>query len=250
MQMDFSQFFVSPEKLVPGSGFTLFGPFHITILLFIALFIFVFCCWYRKQTNVRQRCVLKHLAILTVVQEVIKDILIVAVGSPLIQYLPLHLCGLAMFFFFAAAWQPTPFVYELLYSLTLPGAIAALLFPNWTECPPMHFMCWHSFSFHTYLVLFVCLLLSTGQLRPNWKLLPRCFVFLIVLSIPIYFFNKLTDTNYMFLNVPSEGSPLVPLANLLGNPGYIAGTAALLILVWMIIYLPWTLIRIKNKTRI
>ena len=247
--MDFSQFFVPTEQLTPDSGFKPFGCFHLCCLCVIVLITALCSRWHCRQSDAIRVRFLKFLSILIVVQEIVKDIIIVLIDSPLIQYLPLHLCGLAIFFLFAAAFHPTPFVYELLYSLTLPGAAAALLFPNWTECPPIHFLCLHSFTFHAYLVIFVCVLLSSGQLRPNFKRLGRCFAFLIAASVPVYCFNKWANTNYLFLNVPSEGSPLVPLEKLFGNPGYIGAAAVLLLPVWLIIYLPWSLPKHKSMSK-
>ena len=239
--MDGSLFFARPDLPIPGNGFSLFGPLHSGWLLAISAAT-AFCCrWYKGQGEAARRRFLRGLALLCAVQEVIKDLLLLWVGTSLLQYLPLHLCGLAIFIQLAEAWRPTPFRQELLYSVTLPGSLAALLFCNWTETPPLHFMHWHSFTIHAYLVIFTAVQLAAGELRPNWKRLPQCFLFLLTVAVPVFFFNKWFDTNYMFLNVPSPGSPLVPLERLLGNPGYILGVAVLFLLVWLPMYLPWTL---------
>ena len=42
--------------------------------------------------------------------------------------------------------------------------------------------------------------------------------------------DKRYDVNYMFVNWPSAGSPLVWLADRMGNPGYLIGYAALVFL--------------------
>lgn len=55
-------------------------------------------------------------------------------------------------------------------------------------------------------------------------------LFLTAVVIPIYWFDKRCDVNYMFVNWPSAGSPLVWLADRMGNPGYLIGYAALVFL--------------------
>ena len=53
--------------------------------------------------------------------------------------------------------------------------------------------------------------------------------------------SKITDPliNFFFLNYPSPGSPLVLFEQIAGNPGYIALTLLLVLVVWIILYLPF-----------
>jgi uncharacterized membrane protein YwaF len=86
-----------------------------------------------------------------------------------------------------------------------------------------------------------------GKLHPNAKRLPQCFLFIVVISVPIYIFDKLTEANFLFLNWPSAGSPLVWFEKLLGNPGYIFGYIPMMAVVWTLLYLPVELRRRLKK---
>ena len=55
--------------------------------------------------------------------------------------------------------------------------------------------------------------------------------FLLRAAALVFLFDKKAQTNYMFLNWPPAGSPLAWIASYLGNPGYLAGYAVLVILV-------------------
>ena len=63
---------------------------------------------------------------------------------------------------------------------------------------------------------------------------------------PLFAFNSHFDTNFLFLNEASEGSPLVPIWNLLGTkygyPGYFAGGAVLVLTVFHGLYLFYSLL--------
>lgn len=184
----------------------------------------------------------RFTAIFLPAAETVKNLLLVLVaGESMREYLPLHLCGLAMFFLLWEAFFPSRFLENLIYSTTLPGAVSALLFANWTHYPRLHFMGLFSFVYHAILIFAALMLLACGRCRPQARYLPGCFGLLVVLAVPIFFFNKAFDTNYLFINIPSPGSPLVPLERLLGNPGYILGLAAVVWLVWLVLYLPWML---------
>jgi len=77
-----------------------------------------------------------------------------------------------------------------------------------------------------------------GKIKPGARRLPYCFLFLVAISVPIYFFDKRIDANFLFLNWPSPGSPLVWFEKWLGNPGYILGYIPMAAVVWTTLYLP------------
>ena len=86
--------------------------------------------------------------------------------------------------------------------------------------------------------MYVVIQLYGKTLRPNFKDLKYTFIFTLLLMIPIYFLNKIWNTNFFFLNTPSPGSPLMFLYQLFGN-GYVIALVLLFILLWILIYIPW-----------
>ena len=69
---------------------------------------------------------------------------------------------------------------------------------------------------------------------------------MLAIAIPVYVFDVLTNTNYLFLNWPSPGSPLELFA-FLGRPGYLLGYIPLIAVVWLFLYLPFILKQKKHK---
>ena len=61
--------------------------------------------------------------------------------------------------------------------------------------------------------------------------------------------NRAIGSNYMFLNFAPEGTPLKPLADFLGNPGYQAAMLVLLLLVWLVFYTPWIIQAYRRRKR-
>lgn len=244
--MNFNYFFTPITNIPSSLSWNLYGKGHLTWLFAIILFIFLMCKTFVKLDRDKQDMFLKGFAVLIVAQEILKDLIHFFIGTLEVGHLPLHLCGISIFITLWYAFRPSKFVGNLLYSLSLPGAMAALIFPDWTKYPFLHFSNINSFTIHTWLVMVVIVLLYSKRIVPDYKYLPKCLGFLGVLALPIYFLNKLWNTNFMFINTPSKGSPLEPLAKLLGNPGYIFGAVVLLIIVWVVMYLPYVIKDIKE----
>ena len=151
-------FFTAQEQMPSGDGFLLFHKTHLTILLFISCLLMVCILLYRHSTKKRlwQWSIVTALLLL----EVLKQGILLITGQFGMQYLPLDLCGLSIFFCLFYVWKPCSYFGELLYSLSLPGTLLALLFPNWNRLPLWNFFCLHSFMLHTLLLLLPVLLLA------------------------------------------------------------------------------------------
>ncbi|MPM75058.1 hypothetical protein SDC9_122049 [bioreactor metagenome] len=195
--------------------------------------------FYRRMSPRGRAAFLKVIAVFELVLELIKDFFLTAKGEFGLEYLPLHLCSLSILILLIDAWHPTSLSGDLLYCLTLPGALSGMLFPNWLDFPIYTFLSLHSFLFHTILVVYPLLRLCAGEISPNWRNLSKCFALLAGAAFPIYWFDQYFNLNYFFLNGGSPGSPLDPLVALMGDPGYILGLLLLVLFVWLALYLPW-----------
>lgn len=236
-------FFVTRSQLPLGSGSVQYGPEHLFMLSLCALFSVLGVHFYRKASSRRRATFLKTVAVSELVLELIKDSFLAAKGEFGLEYLPLHLCSLSILILLVDAWHPTSLTGDLLYALTLPGALSGMLFPNWLDFPIYTFLSLHSFLFHTVLVVYPLLRLCSGEVRPNYRNLPRCLALLAGAAFPIYWFDRRFNLNYFFLNGGSPGSPLDPLVALMGDPGYISGLFLLVLFVWLVLYLPWIFIK-------
>jgi hypothetical integral membrane protein (TIGR02206 family) len=232
-------FFTAELLLPPGVGFKLYGAGHILALLCCLVLGGALCLAYRRADAKGRRRVQRAVGFAVLACEVLKDANLAVQGQFSIYYLPLHLCGLAVFLTLWHSLRPGETLGNLLYSTCMPGAAFALLFPDWNACPVFSYTSIVAFAVHTLLVSYPLMQVLAGDLRPRSRYLPRCLLILLGLAAPVYVFDRIFSANYMFLIQPSPGSPLEWFAHLLGVPGYLLGYIPMLALVWCLLYLPF-----------
>jgi len=191
----------------------------------------------RRRANMR-----RFFAVALLLSEIYKDTVLAVTGNFKWEYLPFHLCGLAIFALLLDAFAGRQKLTEQLISYAfMPGAVSALLFCNWTEYPFLNFMNIHSFLFHGWIFFYFLMRYRSGEYRPDYRGLWKTVGIMILLVPPLFAFNSHFGTNFLFVNEASEGSPLVPIWNLLGtrfgHPGYLAGCVLLVIAVFHALYL-------------
>lgn len=229
-----------------GVGFSHFGGLHLIWLVLFAVVTVVNCMWYRKLTDSGKERWRKVVAILLLADEVFKDVMLIVGGRFEPDYLPLHLCSINIILIAVHAWKPSRLLSGYLYTVGIPGALAALLFPSWTSLPLMNFMHLHSFTVHILLALYPIVLGAAGDLRPEVKCLPKYLLLLVGMAIPIYGVNLLLDTNFMFLMSADPGNPLYLFEQMWGNHLY--GFPVLIVAVLIVMYVPLVIFRkIKSK---
>lgn len=236
-------YFFTPERELPSNvGFARFGGGHLVVLgilaVLSALVVFAVC----RLTPRRRDRVLRAMSGAMVVMELLKDLALAAQGAFSVGYLPLHLCSMGMFLCLYAAWHPdSDGAGQLVWSLCFSGGLAALLFPDWTRMPLLHFQSVHSFLYHAMLVQFSLISVISGRARPRVGRLWKVALFLVLAAIPVYGINLVLGTNYMFLNRPVPGTPLELCARLPGTWGYLLGYGLLAAAVLVLLDLPFTL---------
>ncbi len=120
---------------------------------------------------------------------------------------------------------------QVLYTICLPGTVLALLFPNWNFYPVIHFITLEGFLFHMGIVLYV----AGKNLHPMkfdriFAKLWQVVLFLTAVVIPIYWFDKRYDVNYMFCELAIRRISACLAGRQAGKPGYLTGYAALVFL--------------------
>ncbi len=234
-------FWCQQEDIPSGMGYPLFGKEHIissAVTLVVALSLSVL---FFKATDKTRHRVLRGIPVLMILLELWKDLVLVSADRFGVGYLPLHICSIGIFVFLLREFLPSDkakaFFGEISVILIMPGALAALAFPDWTVLyPVLNFYNLHSFLWHGLLVLYPVLLLLCGEVHPSVKHLWYEILFLCVVVPPIYAFDRHFHCNYFFVNWPEPGTPLEWLAGFLGNPGYLVGYALLAIAVMLLVY--------------
>lgn len=224
-------FFTYCDDIPEGMGFSMFGWAHILWLLFLLAGICVCLkCIGRcekRAADIWIRCIGSFLLFLIVFRIAV----IVLMGKMSVYELPLHLCSMAGILCFIHAWWNIWWIGQVLYTLCLPGTVFALIFPNWTEYPAVHWITIQSFLFHGGIVLYVVSQLKRGMIKPRFRDIRQSLLFLLVTVPIIYIFDGYFRVNFMFVRIPSSDSPLSWMARYMGVPGYLCGYALLVLFV-------------------
>ncbi|MFC6333802.1 YwaF family protein [Paenibacillus septentrionalis] len=230
-------------------GFIAFDALHVSWLLAIAIGVAAVTYGYVKALESARAWIKRVLAYSILLAEGVKLLVVWQLGKPLLFYIPIHLCGLAIVLLMLHAYRPFALVNEILFSLTLPGALIALLFPGWTDETAMGFLHIHSFVYHGIITAYPIMLLASGELKPQARQLWKVGLFLLVVIPLTYQFNAAVGTNYMFLNRPIANSPLMLIYETFGERGYIWGLVLVAAIMWVILYGGYAMVRAAYKHR-
>lgn len=222
------------------TGFRHFGFVHISFIAALSAASFIMMRVFAGLGRPRRDAFLKAVPVLMAAMELIKDLYLLQKDMFGTGYLPLHLCSLGIPVFLFSVFLPSGrwrrIFGEIALVLILPGSLCAVLFPDWNVYPPLSFLGLYSWIWHMLLFVYPILLYRDSRSAPSIRHIHYSILFLCAVVPPVYLFNKAFDCNYMFINWPPAGTPLYPLGQLLGVPGYLAGYAVLMLLVILAAY--------------
>ncbi len=238
-------FLDTTETIGEGVGFSLFDTLHIGWLCVLVTAVLINVIVYRRLSSDKRVCWRKVIAWILIADELFKMAILFLGGNYQVSYLPFHLCSINIFVIAIHAYRPSVVLDNFLYTVCIPGALAAMLFPTWTSLPITSGMHLHSFTVHILLMLYPAILTLCGDIQPDIRRLPKSLGLLLLMAAPIYGINLLLDTNFMFLMSADPGNPLYWFgqnwgSHLLGFPVIIAG-------ILLVMYVPWELIRKIRK---
>lgn len=243
------QYFLDTVETIPeGVGWSLFSGYHFLWLGILAVFAAVLSVQYKKRNAEQRARWRKAMAAAIVLDEIWKMFWLTVGGRYLPDYLPLHLCSINIILIAIHAWKPSKMLDNFLYGVCIPGAMAAMLFSSWTSLPPLNFMHLHSFTIHILLITYPVMLTVGGDIRPDWRMLPKCILFTLCMAVPVYLVNLALDTNFMFLMYAEEGNPLLIFEELFGN--HLFGIPVLATVFVGIMYLILYLCRRAGKKKV
>lgn len=234
-------------------SFERFSPEHIGTLLVIAIAITIGLLLIRKGSDKSVQTLSRILSVLVLLGEIIQDILLIRDGGNLIEFLPLHLCNLGIFVNLAAAFSKgkiQSFFAEISVVLIMPGTAGALIFPDWTYRPFWSYLPLLCFFTHSLLLFIPLMFLVMKKAQVSFRHFWYSYLFLLVVTPPIYLLDKRTGVNYMFLLYPIESTPLEWINNLFGGNYYILGLGLLVTVILAIeysIYSSFRAMRISSK---
>ncbi len=240
------EYFWYTEEIIPeGLGFSLYDSFHLSWLAFALAVIVLGSLLYRKLGRGGRSVFRKTVAVLLIADESFKLIPMLILGTFHVKYLPFHLCSINLFLIAYHAWKPNRTIDNFLYTVCIPGAVAAMLFCSWTEMPPLNYMLIHSFTVHTLLILYPVMLTAAGEIKPELREVPKMLLLLCGLGCVALILNLMWEgTNFMFLMEADKGNPLEMFEKMWGD--HRLGFPILIALVIAIMHGP---IVIKNKLK-
>lgn len=240
-------YFWYTEEIVPeGIGFSHFGSVHITVLAILLAVVGLGTWLYCKLGDTGRDRFRKIVAVLIMIDELFKDISLIILGLWTPEYLPLHLCNINLFVVTFHAFRSNKPVGLYLYTVCIPGALAAMLFPSWTVLPPWNFMFLHSTIAHILLIMYPVMLTVAGDIRPQPKELPKSLLILVCLAALAFLVNTLLGTNFFFLDHADPGNPLYVFQQAFGS--HLVGFPIIIAGVLLVMHGPWLLAnKLKKK---
>jgi len=241
-------FLDTTETIAKGVGFSHYGKIHtVWICVFITVTV-LNALLYRRLSSSGKEKWRKAVAVLLLLDELFKMVMLFIGGRYTPKYLPLHLCSINIILIAIHAWKPTKAMNNFLYAICIPSSLLAIFFPTWTKLPLANFMHIHSFTVHILLALYPIVLLVGGELKPKLKDLPKCLLLLFGLAFIALCANLIFDTNFMFLMSASKGNPLYWFEQNWGDHRY--GFPVLIAAILFLFYVP-IVIRdsLKNKKK-
>lgn len=239
-------FFETVETAPKGIGFRHFDSCHLAWLAAFVLVTVAACMLYRRLDEKGRKIMRYVLAALTVADEIFKIVGLAAFGNYTPKYLPLQLCSINIILIAIHAIKPSKTLSSFLYTVGIPAAVVALIFPTWTELPAANFMHIHSFTVHILLALYPIVLTANGDIKPEIRDIPKCLTLLAAFAVIAIGVNAVVDTNFMFFAGVSKGNPLYWFKKAFGN--HYVGYPILVTAVLILMYAPLTLYRaLKNK---
>ena len=213
---------------------TLFAPLHLTILASILLMagLLVWSC----RLNARRLRVMKQmLGYSLAVNEIIWWTFRYAHEGVHLRNLPLQLCDVAVWLAVAACFLDSTIVREAAYFPGLAGATMALLTPDlfspWPTYPAIYF-----FLSHGGIVVAMAVIVFGGRVTFPAKAVWRQFGLILAYAALVGTFDRFSGANHMYLmRKPAGASPLDAMGPW---PWYLAGGAALALILFWLLWLP------------
>ena len=158
--------------------------------------------------------------------------------------LPLQLCSISLYLCCYMIITKQKFVFEVVYFLGIGGATQALLTPElFYDFPHFRFM--QFFIAHIAIIISILYMIWVEKYRIYFSSIWKAYVSLQVIALLVFFLNRWSGGNYMFL----ANKPLNPsLIDFLGPyPWYILSLEVVVLLIFFILYLPFGIKAKKHR---
>ncbi|HAF27248.1 MAG TPA: hypothetical protein DCG85_08055 [Lachnospiraceae bacterium] len=235
-------FFTQQDDIPYGMGYELFGPAHLFSMAVTLTCVILLIIFFIRSGADKRKKILIAIPVLMLILEIIKDLILAMNHRFGIGYLPLHMCSFGMLIFllqrFLKNEKAKAYFGEVAFILILPAGLFGLIFADWTiYYPVLNFFNIHGYIWHGLLIAYPILIIINRDVAPDIKHIHYVLSFILIVTVPVFIFDKIFNCNYLFINRPVPDSPLSLMASYMGNPGYLAGYLFMLISVILFMYL-------------
>jgi hypothetical integral membrane protein (TIGR02206 family) len=228
--------------MVAAREFTAYGPSHWAVIAVFAIGAVLLVWGGRRQTDGQARLLGRILGALTAL--IYAAILVYVLIPPTLDSVPLQLTDLATVVGAYALWSQKQWAYALTYYWGLVLSTQALISPALQSPDFPHYQFLAFWAIHL-MVVWAAIYLTWGRgMRPHWRDFRLAVVVTVGWAVVTFTFNRITGTNYGFLNrKPSTAS----LLDVMGPwPWYVFVGAAMIVLVWVMMTWPWERMRTSS----
>lgn len=223
----------TPFTLLPtDQGFGTFSPLHFLWLGISAVAVAALVLAYKHLGEKGRRTMGTTMAWVAVAMVASQQLAFALSGTWTPGLLPLHACNLGEYLMVLYRPRRRPVVAMLLFTLGISGGVLAMVFPGWHWCPPLSWISICGFVEHILLVAFGLMVVVSGEYRPRWRDLGWALGVVALCVAVIRPLNDLCDANWFYVSGPADGSPLIPLIDVFGDPGYLVPYGAVLGALW------------------
>jgi len=238
--------FFAPQPLLKGSANAM-GTISLGHLLWaiycVALIVGLVFLYKRLEPGLEwgrpRRKMMLAVASAVIFLVVASDVIMIAYGVFTLIWWPLNVCNICEDCMLIYALRPNRFCGEMLFTLGIGGGCAAILFPNWSDCPAFSFPVAVGFTNHALVIAFAIMLIHARDFVPRLRDYWMPALFVVVYAFISYPFNKIFNTNFGFTNITQHDSPLEFLVSVFGNPGFVLPYALLVLTIILAMYLFW-----------
>lgn len=230
--MDLRAFWVATGELRP---FDLFELPHLAALAIFALLCLGIVIWREKlrEPKADRMCRIIMFVILAS-QQVFYYIWSLNIGIPLVNILPLHICGFSVFLCLIALVNQNAKLFSTIYFFAFSGTLQAILTPSMDGYNFPHFRFFQFFAGHILIITVALYFKVVKGYKIKFLSLLQSFGVLNILAAAAFVANIIFGTNYMFLfHKPDSFSLLSALAPW---PYYLIELEFLGFIVFLLIY--------------
>ena len=236
--MDLSQFFSYSDW--HGPAFELFGPAHLTAIVFFIL-INVFLFIFRNKISPKMDKLLRYsMAAILIIDELAWHYWNYIHGNWNIQtMLPLYICSVFVWANAIMLTTKNATIFEFAYLLGIPTALQAFLTPDAGRFGFPHYRFFQVMLSHGLIMTSALYMAFVKGYRPTWSSVKKVLIYANLYGLVVFIINQLLGSNYMFIAHKIETASLLDV--LPPWPYYLIYFEVLGILFIFLFYLPYAL---------